>query len=131
MSSSIWKPAGVIALLVATIITATFLVMALWAARTRSPRRQYLEWPFSVHVVAASLLSVLIGAGATDRTPHFDMDELRTVSIPLTTGLSAHALVRTRLADNEGRQWPTRYVPAALSLLIGTLVAGATTYLDA
>ncbi|WP_329221208.1 hypothetical protein OG352_29995 [Streptomyces sp. NBC_01485] len=128
MPASVWKPAGIAALLVAIVITATFLVLALRAARARKPGDEYLKWSFSGPVVVASVLSVLIGAWATDRTPQFAMDEFRTVLIPLTMGLSAHALVRARLADDKGTQWPTRTIPAALALLVGTLVTGATTY---
>jgi hypothetical protein len=51
--------------------------------------------------------------------------------IPLTMGLSVHALARYWLADDEGTRWVTRWIPAALTLLVGTLVAGATTYLGA
>ncbi|MFI8351044.1 hypothetical protein [Streptomyces sp. NPDC085596] len=77
------------------------------------------------------MISVLIGAWATDRTPRFDMDAFKTVLIPLTMGLSAHALVRTWLADGKGVRWSTRCVPPVLVLVAGTAVAGATTYLGA
>ncbi|MEV5931923.1 hypothetical protein ACIQCD_16340 [Streptomyces sp. NPDC093250] len=131
MPASVWKSAGVVALLLAIVITVAFLVTALWMSRTRNPKREYLKWSLSLPVVVASVLSVLIGAWATDRTPHFEMDEFKTVLIPLTMGLSVHALVRAWLADDKGVQWPTRYIPAALVLLCGTLVSGATTYLGA
>ncbi|RPE40342.1 hypothetical protein EDD90_3383 [Streptomyces sp. Ag109_O5-1] len=131
MPASVWKSAGIAALLAAIVITATFLVMAFRASRARKPGREHLKWSFSGPVVVASVLSVLIGAWVTDRSPRFDMDEFRTLLVPLTMGLPAHALVRSRLADDKGTRWPTRTVPAALTLLVGTLVAGATTYLGA
>ncbi|MFI8346382.1 hypothetical protein [Streptomyces sp. NPDC085596] len=131
MPASVWKSAGIAALLFAVVITATFLVMALRASRARRPERTYLRWSFSLSVVVASVLGVLIGAWATGRTPRFDMDEFKTVGIPLAMGLSVHALIRSRLADEKGVQWPTRYVPAVLVLVCGTLVSGATTYLGA
>lgn len=131
MPASVWKATGIVALLVASIITATFLIMAFWASRTRNPKRRYLKWSFSVHVVVASLLGLLIGEWATDRTPQLDVDELKTLLIPLTMGFSAHALVRAWLADDTGTQWPTRYIPAVLAMLFGIFVAGATTYLGA
>ncbi|MFD3547818.1 hypothetical protein ACFWUW_19820 [Streptomyces sp. NPDC058655] len=128
MSPDTWKTAGLVAIVAACIITAAFLVVTAGAARKRAPRPRLA---FSAPVAAASVLGTVLGALATDRTLHLGMDELKTILIPLTTGLAADALLRSGTPRDAPRPWSGGYAAATCALLVGTLVSGATTHLGA
>ncbi|WP_030202208.1 hypothetical protein [Streptomyces sp. NRRL S-87] len=122
MSPGFWQAAGTVALMAAVLIVATFLVLLVRASRKRTPRDRRPRLYFSAPAVIAAVLGFVLGALATGRSLHLGLDEFRALSVPISAGLAAHGVLRTRGAR------VAEFAGAAIALTIGTLVSGATTY---
>ncbi|WP_330173502.1 hypothetical protein OG875_07890 [Streptomyces sp. NBC_01498] len=125
-----WKAAAVMSLVVATVTLATYCFLKL---RTRrDPRaRKTLGFELPLTVFVGSVLGCLIGELVTGRHPVADLDEVKTLLIPLLFGMTSRSLIMFFLKDEKGATSAAKYAPGTFSLLIGVLIAGGTTYLGA
>ncbi|CAL9474040.1 hypothetical protein [Streptomyces sp. enrichment culture] len=127
MPVAFWQAAAVISLALATLTLAAYGVTR-FRARRDPARRRLLRLELPLPVALAALAGVLIGALATGRHPHADLDELKTLMIPVMFGMACRGLIRNHLRDTTATRPATTYAPAVTTLLIGLLVAAGTTY---
>ncbi|GAA0901444.1 hypothetical protein [Streptomyces thermoalcalitolerans] len=128
MSADFWAAAGTVSLAVATVVLAAHILI--WLRVRRDPRkRKALQLELPLAVAAASVAGVLIGEFATGRHPHADLDELKTLIIPVLSGMSCRSLLLHFGKEARGTQSLPTGLAALVSLLIGIFVAGGTAYL--
>ncbi|MDN0194121.1 hypothetical protein [Streptomyces sp. S.PNR 29] len=130
MPVGFWEAAAVLSLALATITLAAYFVLK-FRARRDAGKRKALRFELTLAVVLASVAGVLIGELATGRHPRADLDELKTLMVPLVFGMVSRSLLKYAARDGQGAQRASEYLPGLLSLLAGILIAGGTTYLGA
>jgi uncharacterized membrane protein YfcA len=122
-----WQAAAVISLALATLTLAVYGVVR-FRARRDANKRKLLRFELPLTVALAALIGVLIGALATGRHPRADLDELKTLMVPVMFGMASRGLIRNHLRDADGAHLVTKYAPGIMSLFVGLFVAGGTTY---
>ncbi|MDJ0465324.1 hypothetical protein [Streptomyces sp. H27-C3] len=128
MSTGVWEFAAIASLAIATLTLAAYCFLKI-RARRDARKRKILRFELPVTVAFGSIFGVLIGELMTGRYPHADLDELKTLMVPLTFGMTSRSLIMYCLKDEQGVHSASKYVPGVSSLLTAIFIAGGTAFL--